>query len=77
MVVFICAPLRDGLIPAYSVRGKIERQVAKDFLESLMQMSHDVAIGNVKTIPMDDVFERLEDLVGDVEVDINTKLPEE
>lgn len=43
-----------------------EEIYSKDFLESLLQMSHDVKTGKVKTYPMDDVMKRLEDLVGDM-----------
>jgi hypothetical protein len=41
----------------------------KEFLESLLQMADDVKTGKVETIPMDDVMKRLEDLVGDMELD--------
>lgn len=48
----------------------------KHFLESLLQMSDDVKTGKVKTYPMDEVFDRLEDLVGDMidDVDLNEPL---
>ena len=42
----------------------------KEFLESLLQMSDDVKTGKVETYPMDeDFFDRLKDLVKDVELD--------
>ncbi len=42
---------------------------SKDFLDSLLQMSHDVKTGKVKTIPMDlDKLKRLSDLI-DLEED--------
>jgi hypothetical protein len=40
-------------------------------------MSHDVETGKVKTYPMEDVMKELEELVGDVEVNLNEKLEEE
>ena len=39
----------------------------KHFLESLLQMSNDVKTGKVKTIPMNEVFDNLEDLINDKE----------
>jgi len=43
----------------------------KEFLEYLMQMSHDVMTGKVETVPLeDDFFDRLEDLTDDVELDL-------
>ena len=42
----------------------------KHFLESLMQMSEDVRTGKEKVIPMDEsFFDRMKDLVKDVELD--------
>ena len=41
----------------------------KEFLEHLLQLSDDVRTGKEKVIPMDDVIERLKDLVKDVELD--------
>ena len=42
----------------------------KEFLEHLMEMSHDVMTGKIETVPVDeDFFDRLEDLVKDVEID--------
>ena len=51
----------------------------KEFLESLMQMADDVATGKVKTYPMDEVMDRMKDLVGDMidDVDLNEKLEED
>jgi len=40
----------------------------KEFLEELMQMVDDIETGKVKTYPMEDVMKKLEDLVGDVEL---------
>ena len=39
----------------------------KDFLESLLQMVDDIETGKEKTYPMDEVFDRMKDLVEDVE----------
>jgi hypothetical protein len=42
----------------------------KEFLESLLQMADDVKTGKEEVIPMDeDFFDRLKDLVGDVDLD--------
>ena len=42
----------------------------KEFLEYLMQMADDVMTGKVETVPLDeDFFDRLKDLVEDVELD--------
>jgi len=42
----------------------------KEFLEHLMQMSADIESGKVKTYPLtEDFFDRMKDLVGDVELD--------
>jgi len=41
----------------------------KEFLEYLMQMVDDIETGKEKVIPMDEVFDRLKDLVKDVELD--------
>ena len=42
----------------------------KEFLEYLMKMSEDVRTGKVETFPLDeDFFDRLKDLVKDVELD--------
>ena len=42
----------------------------KFFLEELLQMVEDVDTGKVKTYPLtEDFFDRLKDLVGDVELD--------
>ena len=41
----------------------------KEFLEELMQMAEDVRTGKEEVIPLDeDFFNRLKDLVGDVEL---------
>jgi len=42
----------------------------KEFLEYLMQMSHDVMTGKVETVPLDDdFFDRLKDLTDGIEID--------
>ena len=41
----------------------------KDFLESLLQMADDVKTGKVETIPMEDVMDRMKDLVDGMELD--------
>jgi hypothetical protein len=41
----------------------------KHFIESLLQMSDDVKTGKEKLIPMDEVMDRLKELVKDVELD--------
>jgi hypothetical protein len=42
----------------------------KEFLEYLMEMSHDVMTGKIETVPVDeDFFDRLKDLTDDVELD--------
>jgi len=42
----------------------------KEFLEYLMQMSHDVLTGKVETFPLDeDFFDRLKDLTDGIEID--------
>jgi hypothetical protein len=42
----------------------------KEFLEGLMQMAEDVRTGKVETVPLtEDFFDRLKELVKDVELD--------
>ncbi len=41
----------------------------KHFLESLLQMSDDIRTGKEEVIPMDEVMDRLKELVEDVELD--------
>jgi hypothetical protein len=49
----------------------------KEFLESLMQMADDVETGKVETVPFTkEMFDKLEDLVGDIEVNFDEKLEE-
>jgi hypothetical protein len=49
----------------------------KEFLESLMQMADDVETGKVETVPFTkEMFDKLEDLVGDIEVNLDEKLEE-
>ena len=50
----------------------------KEFLEELMQMADDVETGKVKTYPLpEDFFDKMKDLVGDIEVNLNEQLPDE
>jgi len=49
----------------------------KEFLEGLLQMMDDIDTGKVKTYPMEDVMKELEELVGDIEVNLNEKLEED
>ena len=49
----------------------------KEFLEGLLQMMDDIDTGKVKTYPMEDVMKELEDLVGDIEVNLNEKLEDD
>lgn len=47
----------------------------KEFLEHLRQMVDDIESGKVETYPVtQDMFDKLKELVGDVEVDFNEKL---
>ncbi len=43
----------------------------KHFLEELLQMSNDVKTGKVEIIPMDEVMDRVKNLVGDMIDDVN------
>ena len=50
----------------------------KHFLESLLQIVDDIDTGKEKVVPLDeDFFDRIKDLVGDVEVDLDEKLEED
>jgi hypothetical protein len=50
----------------------------KHFLESLLQMVDDIETGKEKVVPLDkDFFDRMKELVGDVEVDLDEKLEED
>ena len=50
----------------------------KEFLEELLQMVDDIETGKVKTVPFtQDMFDELEDLVGDIEVNLNEKLDDD
>jgi len=49
----------------------------KHFLDSLLQMVDDIDTGKVKTYPMEDVMDRVKDLVGDIKVDLDEKLEED
>jgi hypothetical protein len=49
----------------------------KEFLEHLLQMADDIDTGKVETYPMEDVMKELEELVGDIEVNLNEKLEED
>ena len=43
-----------------------------------MQMAADMESGKVKTVPFtQDMFDKLDDLVGDIEVDLSEKLEED
>jgi len=56
-ILYFWDSLEDDIYPKY-------------FLDSLLQMVDDIDTGKVKTYPIDEVMmNRLEDLVGDVEVD--------
>ena len=49
----------------------------KHFLEHLMQMVDDIETGKEKVVPLDeDFFDRMKDLLKDVEVDLDEKLEE-
>jgi hypothetical protein len=50
----------------------------KEFLEHLLQMCDDIETGKEKVVPLDeDFFDRMKDLVGDIEVNLNEKLEED
>jgi hypothetical protein len=50
----------------------------KHFLESLLQMVDDIETGKEKVVPIDDdFFNRVKELVKDVEVDLDEKLEED
>ena len=50
----------------------------KEFLEHLMQMVDDIETGKEKVVPLDeDFFDRMKELVGDIEVNLNEKLEED
>ncbi len=50
----------------------------KHFLESLLQMVDDIETGKEKVVPIDDdFFNRVKELVKDIEVDLNEKLEED
>ena len=50
----------------------------KEFLEYLMQMVDDIETGKEKLIPVnEDFFDRLKDLVGNVEVDLDEELKDD
>jgi len=49
----------------------------KHFLDSLLQMVDDIDTGKVKTYPMDEVMDRVKELVGDVEVDLDEELEDD
>jgi hypothetical protein len=55
-ILYFWDSLEDDIYPKY-------------FLDSLLQMSHDIDTGKEKVIPMDEVMvNRLQDLVKDVEL---------
>jgi hypothetical protein len=46
----------------------LDETYPKEFLEYLMEMAEDVRTGKVETVPLtEDFFDRLKDLVGDME----------
>ncbi len=50
----------------------------KHFLESLLQMVDDIETGKEKVVPLDkDFFDRMKELVRDIEVDLDEKLEED
>ena len=50
----------------------------KHFLESLLQIVDDIDTGKEKVVPLDeDFFDRMKDLLKDVEVDLDEKLEED
>jgi len=49
----------------------------KHFLDSLLQMVDDIETGKEKVYPIDEVMDRVKELVKDVEVDLNEKLEED
>ena len=56
----------------------IDETLPKSFLEHLQQMVDDIESGKVKTYPVtQDMFDELQDLVGDIEVDLNEKLEDD
>ena len=56
----------------------LDETYPKEFLEYLHQMVDDIESGKVKTYPVtQDMFDELEDLVGDIEVNLNEKLEDD
>jgi hypothetical protein len=56
----------------------LDETYPKEFLDYLHQMVDDIESGKVKPVPFtQDMFDELEELVGDIEVDLNEKLEEE
>ena len=50
----------------------------KHFLESLLQIVDDIDTGKEKLVPLDEVFfDRVKELVKDIEVDLDEKLEED
>ena len=50
----------------------------KEFLEGLLVQVAQIENGEVKPVPFtQDMFDKLEDLVGNIEVDLNEKLEED
>jgi hypothetical protein len=50
----------------------------KEFLEHLLQMMDDIETGKEKVVPLDEnFFDRMKELVKDVEVNLNEKLEED
>ena len=50
----------------------------KGFLEHIRKLADDVMSGKVETVPLtQDMIDKLDDLVGDIEVDLDERLPDE
>jgi hypothetical protein len=52
----------------------LDETYPKEFLEHLQQMVDDIDSGKVKTYTLDEVMDRVKDLVGDIKVDLNEEL---
>jgi hypothetical protein len=52
----------------------LDETYPKEFLEYLKQMVDDIDSGKVKTYSMDEVVNRMKELVGDIEVDLDEEL---
>ena len=64
-ILYFWDSLEDEIYPKY-------------FLESLLQIVDDIETGKEKVVPLDeDFFDRMKDLLGNVEVDLDEKLEED